>query len=110
MGVPAEIEFAQRMTPRRSRRHRAATRAMLNEPRQPAEPIVIVDISTHGCGFESRWAFPAGARVWLRIPGLEQWLATVIWHDGGKGGLEFARPLHVGVALRFARDIAANEG
>jgi hypothetical protein len=109
MRVFAEAEVGAGATRRGAHRHRAASRGMLAQVRQPPEPIVIHDISTHGCGFESRWPFQPGTRVWLRLPGLERWVASVAWWQDGKGGLAFEHPLHIAVALRFARDIAANE-
>lgn len=109
MRVLAEAEIGAAFTQRRAYRVRAAANGMLNQSRQPPEPITLLDISTHGCGFASRWPFLVGSRVWLRLPGLEKWLATVAWWKDGKGGLAFEQPLHPAVALRFARDIAANE-
>lgn len=112
MRVFAEAEIGAGFAPRGAERHKAAASGTLNQIKQPPEPIEIVDISTHGCGFQSRWPFPVGARVWLRLPGLERWMGTIVWfdEDDGKGGVEFALPLHPGVAQRFARDIAANDG
>jgi len=109
MRVMAEAEIGAGFTERSAKRHRAASRGTLGQLRQQPEQIAIGDISTHGCGFESRWPFQPGTRVWLRLPGLERWAATVAWWEDGKGGLAFEHPLHSAVALRFARDIAANE-
>ena len=80
----------------------AATPGVLRHFRRGAEFIDLVDISTHGCGFTSRWPFEAGARVFLGLPGFEPRLATVAWHDRGKGGLRFDRPLRPAAAERFA--------
>jgi PilZ domain len=83
-------------------RRPAATRAVLRHFARGAEFIDLNDISTHGCGFTSRWPFEAGARVFLGLPGTGPWLATVAWHEDGQGGLRFDRPLRPAVAERFA--------
>lgn len=87
---------------RRGRRHRSNMMAIVRQQKRPNETIHIVDISPEGCGFRSRWHVPVGARVWLGLPGLETWAATVAWFDDGQGGLRFERPLHPLVAERFA--------
>ena len=110
MRVFAEAEIGASFAPRNAKRHDAATRGTLSQLRLPPEPIEIVNISTHGCGFKSRWPFQAGSRVWLALPGLERWMAVVAWWDDGIGGLQFELPLHPAVAKRFAKDIAANDG
>jgi PilZ domain len=85
-----------------SRRLRANALAVLRRQREPNEAIQIVDISPEGCGFRSRRPMQAGNRVWLGLPGLETWVATVAWFEDGKGGLRFDRPLHPAVAARLA--------
>jgi PilZ domain len=105
----AEAESGASYARRGARRHRAAEKGLLSQIKLPPEPIAIINISTHGCGFESRWPFQAGTRVWLQLPGLEKWLAKVAWWDDGRGGLEFDQPLHPAVAERFARDIGVND-
>jgi hypothetical protein len=87
---------------RAAERRPAATRAVLRHFTRGAEFIDLVDVSTHGCGFTSRWPFEAGARVFLGLPGTGPWLATVAWHEDGQGGLTFDRPLRPAVAERFA--------
>ena len=103
MSMTAELEPRASHEERRAQRHDAAAPALLTQPRQPPEPIAVINISTHGCGFRARWSMPVGMRVWLQLPGLEKWAAKVVWSDDGKGGLAFAQPLHPAVAVRFAR-------
>jgi len=110
MRVFAEAEIGAGHRPRGAERHKAMARGTLKQLKLPPEPIEIVDISTHGCGFHSRWPFALGARVWLALPGLERWMGIVVWWEDGKGGLQFEQPLHPAVARRFAHDIAANDG
>jgi hypothetical protein len=84
-------------------------RASARQFKGATEEIRIVNISTDGCGFESRWPFVEGTLVWLALPGLESWAATVIWFREGKGGLQYSRPLHPAVAARYAIAIASGE-
>jgi len=102
MQVHALIDTGFNGEQRSARRHRSNMMAVVRQQKQPNETIHIVDISAEGCGFRSRWPMPIGARVWLGLPGLETWAATVVWFDGGQGGLRFERPLHPLVAERFA--------
>src|ERR1044072_9798405 len=74
---------------RAATRRPAATPGVLRHFTRGAEFIDLVDISTHGCRFTSRWPFEAGARVFLGLPGFEPRLATIAWHEQGQGG----RPL-----------------
>ena len=85
-------------------RHPANLMAIMRRQKSPNEAIQIVDISAEGCGFRSRRPVPVGARLWLGLPGLETWAATVAWFEDGLGGLRFERPLHPAVAARLAAD------
>jgi PilZ domain len=105
MQVSAKVEKGTQDDSRRAVRYRANTMATVRQQKQPNEMIHVVDISTVGCGFRSRWPFAAGARVWLGLPGIETWPASVVWYEDGKGGLRFERPLHSLVAERFAAEI-----
>jgi hypothetical protein len=68
---------------------------------RPASPVTVVDLSEGGCGIEaSAWLEP-GARVWLKLPGLQSWAARVAWCDGGRAGLAFDQPLHPAVVGRY---------
>lgn len=110
MQVSAKVETDAGDDSRRVKRHRANAMATVRQLKQPSEMIHVVDISPVGCGFRSRWPFFAGARVWLGLPGLETWPATVVWYEDGKGGMRFERPLHPLVAERFAADVAHGDG
>jgi hypothetical protein len=70
---------------------------------RPASSVVLFDLSTHGCGFEATCHIETGARVWLKLPGLESWPARIAWAADGRAGLEFDRPLHDAVVERYAR-------
>lgn len=88
---------------RAAERRPAAARATAREFKGASVAIELIDISTDGCGFSARWPFGIGARLWLALPGLEPWAATVAWYGDGRGGLRFARPLHPCVVERYAR-------
>jgi hypothetical protein len=108
MRVLAEFDAGSSFPPpgpsrRAAERKPAAVRATAREFKGAAVAIDLLDISTDGCGFAARWPFSIGARLWLGLPGLEPWAATVVWYDDGRGGLRFARPLHPCVVERYAR-------
>jgi len=91
---------------RRVERFPSMIRGVLRHFKRGAEFVDLVDISTEGCGFTSRWPFEVGARVFLGLPNLEPWMGTIVWYEEGQGGVRFDRPLHPAVAQRFAAQIA----
>lgn len=101
MQISARLEYDGGETRRSAERHPAEARATARQFKGTTEPVELTDISTHGCGFSSRWPFVVGARLWLALPGLEPWSATVVWYGDGRGGLAFARPLHICVVERY---------
>lgn len=109
MQVAAHIEPLEMRESRGTPRHRANLMASLRQRKAPPEMIQVLDISPAGCGFCSRWPFAVGTRVWLSLPGLETWPATVVWCEDGKGGLQFENALHPLVAERFASDIGPSK-
>jgi PilZ domain-containing protein len=102
MQVAAHVEAEPGEEKRRAPRHRSNMMGIVRQHKLPNETIHLLDVSSEGCGFRSRWHIAVGARVWLELPGLEPWAATVAWFDDGRGGLRFERPLHPLVAARFA--------
>ena len=109
MQVLAQVEPGSGDDSRRVERRRVNTMATVRQPKQPSEMIHVVDISAVGCGFRSRWPFFAGARVWLELPGMEAWPATVVWFEEGKGGMRFERPLNPIVAGSLAAEIGLDD-
>ncbi len=97
-----ELYRAQPASRRAMPRNASTTAASLRASRAKSEAIRLTDISADGCGFEARWPFSEGARVWLKLPGLEAWEARIVWFEDGRGGLAFTRKLHPAVASRFA--------
>ena len=70
---------------------------------RPSCAITVVDLSTGGAGIEAGIHLESGARVWLKLPGLQSWPARVMWSDGGRAGLAFDSALHPAVVERYAR-------
>jgi len=109
MAVIAEVEEEEFPSERRSsERFPSMIRGVLRHFKRGAEFIELVDISTEGCGFTSRWPFEVGARVFLGLPGLETWPGTIAWYEERQGGVRFDRPLHPAVVQRFVDQIAAS--
>ena len=105
MQIAARIELTDTGDKRGTPRRRANLMASLRQRKASPEMIQVLDISPAGCGFRSRWPFLAGTRVWLSLPGLETWPATIAWYANGVGGLKFENPLHPLVAERFASEM-----
>jgi hypothetical protein len=76
--------------------------ATVRRQKQPNDMVEVLDISATGCRLRSKWHLLPGTRVWLGLPGIETWAATVAWFENGEGGLSFDRPLHPMVAERYA--------
>src|SRR5690349_9932586 len=75
--------------------------AGLRADNRPSSSIMLFDLSTHGCGFEASCHLEPGARVWLKLPGMEAWAGRIAWASDGRGGVSFDRPLHEAVVARF---------
>jgi len=103
MRLAASIERGNAYDRRQYVRRPVHIGAGLGANDRPASSVMVVDLSTHGCGFEATCHLEPGARVWLKLPGLESWAARIAWVEEGRGGLEFDRPLHDAVVERYAR-------
>ena len=64
---------------------------------------LMFDLSVKGCCIVSSEPLPTGTQILIRIPGLEFWSATVMWHREQAVGVEFHKPLHPAVVERYAR-------
>ncbi len=104
MRVAAMLERGVAANRRRFVRHPVHVGAGLASggAERPAAPVTVVDLSTHGCGIEVTGHCEEGARVWLKLPGLESWPSRIAWAEGDRAGLSFDRPLHQGVVDRYA--------
>ena len=65
--------------------------------------VRVVDLSAHGFRASTHLELPLGTDVWLRLPGLEPYHATVAWQDGQYIGCAFERPLHPAVVDMIVR-------
>jgi hypothetical protein len=65
--------------------------------------IQVMDLSTHGFRGATHLELPIGTDVWLRLPGLEPYHATVQWAKGQFIGCAFERPLHAAVLEMIVR-------
>ena len=65
--------------------------------------VLVMDLSTHGFRASTHLELPQGADVWLRLPGLEPYHATVAWSKGQYIGCAFERPLHPAVLEMIVR-------
>lgn len=103
MRVAALLERGSAADRRRFERHPVSLGAGLARANdRPAAPVTVVDLSTHGCGIELAGHCEPGARVWLKLPGLESWASRIVWAEGNRAGLSFDRPLHQAVVDRYA--------
>ena len=103
MRVAAMLERGAAEDRRRFMRHPVSVGAGLASSNdRPAAPVMVVDLSTHGCGIEVAGHCERGSRVWLKLPGLESWPSRIVWAEGNRAGLSFDRPLHQAVVDRYA--------
>jgi PilZ domain len=102
MRVAATLERGAAQDRRRFLRHPVVVGAGLASANdRPGAPVIVVDLSTHGCGLEVAGHCEVGARVWLKLAGLESWPARIAWAEGERAGLSFDRPLHQAVVDRY---------
>jgi hypothetical protein len=103
MRINAAIERGSAYDRRRSVRQPVLIGAGLGSSDRSSSSVTVVDLSTDGCGIEATCHLETGARVWLKLPGLESWPARIAWAEEGRGGLQFDRPLHDAVVERYTR-------
>ncbi|HEX8466879.1 MAG TPA: PilZ domain-containing protein [Allosphingosinicella sp.] len=102
MRVAATLDRGAAQDRRRFMRHPVMVGAGLASANdRPGAPVIVVDLSAHGCGLEVAGHCEVGARVWLKLPGLESWPARIAWTQDERAGLSFDRPLHQAVVDRF---------
>ena len=65
--------------------------------------VLVMDLSIHGFRASTHLELAQGADVWLRLPGLEAYHATVVWSKGQYIGCAFERPLHPAVLDMIVR-------
>lgn len=82
---------------RKSQRVRLEVAAGLRQRGASSVTVEVMDLSTDGFRVLSHLDLQPGLDVWLRLPGLEPFHATVAWTDGLHSGCKFAKPLHPAV-------------
>ena len=102
MRVPAALERGVAFDRRRYLRHAVQVGGGLSANIRPSVPVLVVDLSTGGCGLELDVDLEPNGRVWLKLPGLESWPARVAWSRDGRAGLSFDHPLHPAVVAHIA--------
>lgn len=86
-----------RQRERKSRRVAVDMSAALRQRGASGVSVQVVDLSSHGFRAATHLELPMGSDVWLRLPGLEPYHATVAWQEGHMIGCAFERPLHPAV-------------
>ena len=84
-------------------RLRVAMRAEMRQPLRKSVPVIVIDISAHGCRFETGERLCPDGNLWLRLPGLEPLYSRVAWVSEWEAGCEFDQPLHPAVVERLVR-------
>jgi hypothetical protein len=103
MRLAANLKKSEMGDARRYARHHVQIGGAVRDGATPSYPVTVVDLSTHGCGLELTSHLSVGERVWLKLPGLENWRAEVRWSEDGRAGLSFVTPFHPAVVDRYLR-------
>ena len=93
----------RRIRDRKSARIEVDMSAGLRQRGASGVSVRVVDLSVHGFRAATHLELPMGADVWLRLPGLEPYHATVAWQEGHFIGCAFERPLHPAVVDMIVR-------
>ena len=101
MRLRAELERGAAYDRRRYLRHPTSLGGGLAVNLKTSVDVTVTDLSVGGCGITSTVELEPGARVWIRLPGLENRPARVVWSDGDRAGLSFDMPFHPAVVDRF---------
>jgi hypothetical protein len=97
MRITAALEPHAAFDRRRYLRHKVQIGGGLAANIRSSSPVVVTDLSTGGCGVEAGIELEPGARVWLKLPGLQNLPARVAWTNDQRMGLSFDNPLHPAV-------------
>lgn len=94
--------------PRKSQRTQVDMGAALRQRGASGVSVRVLDLSPHGFRAATHLELPQGSDVWLRLPGLEPYHATVAWSEGHFIGCAFERPLHPAVVDMIVRKASGN--
>jgi hypothetical protein len=103
MRISAALERSVQFDRRRYLRHIVQVGGGLSVNIRPSLPILVTDLSAGGCGIELDVELEQNARVWIKLPGLENLPARVAWTNGRYAGLTFDHPLHPAVVEHLVR-------
>jgi hypothetical protein len=106
MRISAALDRAVQFDRRRYLRHSVQVGGGLSANIRPSLPVMVTDLSAGGCGIEHDFDLEPGARVWLKLAGLENLPARVAWIADRKAGLSFDNPLHPAVVAHVLRGAA----
>ena len=98
----------RRLRDRKSARQPVDMSAALRQRGASGVSVRVVDLSEHGFRAATHLELPLGMDVWLRLPGLEPYHATVAWQEGHYIGCAFERPLHGAVLDMIVRKAKGN--
>lgn len=67
-----------------------------------AIPATLSVLSPHGCQLDDGLFNSVEQGIFVKLPGLENQVGSIIWTDGRRAGVKFQRPLHHAVFERLA--------
>ncbi len=96
--IHCEPKFTEQ---RRAKRNGVQLNCTVRERSRSAVDATINDFSASGIRIQSNGVPLPGNQIWVRLSGLDSLTGRVAWTNGNLAGVEFERPLHPAVALRF---------
>jgi PilZ domain len=100
-----ELRPAKEHPHKKRDKNRQALTAEVNLRRSGVHPfrVTVFDLSPEGCKVEFVERPLVGERVWVKFDTLEALQASVRWVQGHIGGVQFDRPIHLGVFESLTR-------
>lgn len=89
----AEFEPADGPRRRRETRASSALQTELGLTGAGRALCRVLDFSVHGARLQTYSELQRGAQIWLALPGVGRWAASVVWVRDFEVGLEFRTPL-----------------
>jgi hypothetical protein len=87
---------------RRFDRHHLILEITVREPGGKPKTAKLCSLSAGGCAIDGSPLQEVGARLWVRLPGLESQLATIVRGGNCEVRATFCRPLHTAVVATYA--------
>jgi hypothetical protein len=92
--MQAARRFDEELRPRKAQRVSVHATPSLRRSGYNKVAVSLLDLSTSGFKIETFGGIPAGASVWITLPGLSALEAKVVWSRWDQVGAEFINPLH----------------